>query len=166
MKTKSIVRKAKIGDAAKIKKIIDLYAQRGIMLFRPIYEIYGNIRDYFVAEKKHQVIGCCSLHILGKEYKPGQRGLTLAEIRSLAIMEKHQKQGVGTNLLRACIKEAKKMEINKIFTLTSKDSVNFFKKLGFQEARKSRIPQKIWQECINCPRFPKECNEVALVLNI
>ena len=166
MKAKSIVRKAKISDAVKIKKIVDPYAQQGIMLFRPIYAIYGDIRDFFVAEKNRQIIGCCSLHILGREYKPGQKGLVLAEIRSLAIAEKHQKQGVGTHLVEACVKEAKGMGIDKIFTLTSQENVEFFKKIGFQEARKSKLPQKIWQECINCPRFPKECNEVALVLNI
>ena len=60
----AIIRKAKISDAIKIKKIIDLYAGREIMLFRPIYEIYGNIRDFFVAGTKKKIVGCCALHVL------------------------------------------------------------------------------------------------------
>jgi len=57
MKTKIIFRKAKISDAIKVKKIIDAYAKEGIMLFRPIYEIYGNIRDFFIAEQEKKAIG-------------------------------------------------------------------------------------------------------------
>ncbi len=166
MKTKTTIRKARISDATKIKKIVDPYAKKGIMLFRPIYEIYGNIRDFFVAEKNHRIVGCCGLHVLGREYKPGRQGLVLAETKSLAVMEKYQKRGLGTSLVKACIKEAKEMEIDRVFTLTSPANVEFFKRLGFQEVRKSRLPQKIWQECTNCPRFPRDCNEVALILDI
>ena len=89
MKTKIIFRKAKISDAARIKKIIDLYAKEGIMLFRPIYAIYGDIRDFFVAEKGGEIIGCSALHVLGKEYKPGRQGSVLAEVKSLAVSEKY-----------------------------------------------------------------------------
>lgn len=163
---KVVIRKAKISDATKIKKIIDPYAQKGIMLFRPIYVIYGDIRDFFVAEKKRRVIGCCGLHVLGKEYKPGRQVQVLAEVKSLAVLEKYQGRGTGTGLVKACVKEAKKMEIDKVFTLTTRENTPFFKKLGFQEVRKSKLPQKIWQECTNCPRFPKDCNEVSLILDI
>ncbi len=162
----AIIRKAKISDAIKIKKIIDLYAGREIMLFRPIYEIYSDIRDFFVAGTKKKIVGCCALHVLGKEYRPGRPESVLAEMKSLAILEKYQGKGIGTKLTKECIKEARKMEINKIFTLTTKENVEFFKKLGFKELRKSKLPQKIWQECARCPRFPQDCNETALILDI
>ena len=162
----AIIKKAKISDTPKIKKIIDFYAGKQVMLFRPIYEIYGNIRDFFVVEEKKKIIGCCALHILGKEYRPGREESVLAEVRSLAVLQKHQNRGIGTMLIKACLKEASKMDINKIFTLTIKENVEFFKKLGFKEIKKSRLPQKIWQECVKCPRFPHNCNEVALILNI
>ncbi|MBL7150915.1 N-acetyltransferase [Candidatus Microgenomates bacterium] len=161
-----IIRKAKISDAYKIKKIIDFYARREIMLFRPIYAIYSNIRDYFVAQLNRKVVGCCALHILGKEYRPGRRESVLAEIKSLAILEKYQGKRIGTRLAKKCIREAKKMEINKIFTLTIEENVGFFKKLGFKEIKKTELPQKIWQECADCPRFPSDCNEVSLILKI
>ena len=166
MRIKFTTKKARIGDAIKIKKIIDRYARSELMLFRPIYEIYGNIRDFFVAEKGKKIIGCCALHILGREYKPGRKGSVLAEVKSLAVVEKYQKRGIGTKLAKECIKEAKKMEINKVFTLTTSHNVAFFKKLDFKEIKKSKLPQKIWQECANCPRFPQDCNETALTLII
>lgn len=166
MKTKIIFRKAKISDAAKIKKLVDCYAREGIMLFRPIYAIYGDIRDFFVAEKRGKIIGCSALHVLGKEYKPGRQGSVLAEVKSLAVLGQYHHQGIGTKLVEECVKEARTMEINKLFTLTTPQNVDFFKRIGFAETKKSRLPQKIWQECANCSRFPDECNEVSLILDI
>lgn len=166
MKTKTIFRKAKISDATKIKKTIDSYAKEGVMLFRPIYEIYGNIRDFFVAEEKNKIIGCCALHVLGEEYFPGRKGSVLAEVRSLAVAKKAHGRGIGTQLVKACINEAKEMEIDKLFTLTAKKNVPFFKNIGFKETDKANLPQKIWQECISCSRFPTDCNEVSLIKDI
>lgn len=161
-----IVRKAKISDVKTINKIIDSYAKRGIMLFRPIYEIYGNIRDYFTTEVDKKIVGCCALHVLGKEYNPGKKEFVLAEIRSLVVLKNYQKQGIGTELIKECIEESREMKIDKIFALTVKKNARFFKKLGFKEAKKSEIPQKIWQECIMCPRFPHQCNEILFILEI
>jgi len=161
-----IIRKAKISDVEKIKKLIDFYAKKGIMLFRPIYEIYGDIRDYFTAEVNKKIVGCCALHVLGKEYKPGSREFVLAEVRSLAVFKNYQGKGIGTQLVKKCINEAKEMGINKIFTLTIKENINFFKKLGFKSIKKSGLPQKIWQECVRCPMFPFKCNETPLILEI
>lgn len=161
---KYAIRKAKISDATKIKKTVDTYAKKEVMLFRPIYAVYADIRDFFVAEKSGKIIGCCALNILGKEYKPGRHGSVLAEVKSLAVLDKYQGKGVGTKLVQSCIKEARKMEIEKLFALTIEPNLEFFKKMGFKETKKSKLPQKIWQECANCPRFPKECNEIALTL--
>lgn len=166
MRNKLIFRKAKISDAEDIKKLTDFYARRGIMLFRPIYEIYSDIRDYFVAERNKKIVGCCALHVLGKEYKPGNSGRILAETRSLVVAKKFQKRGMGTKLVEECIREAGRMGINKIFTLTLEENVSFFKRLGFRTIRKSGLPQKIWQECVNCSRFPSNCNETPLILEI
>lgn len=166
MKAKIIFRKAKISDAIKVKKIIDTYAKEGIMLFRPIYEIYGNIRDFFIAEQEKKAIGCCALHVLGKEYLPGRKGSVLAEVRSLAILREEHGKGVGTQLVEACIKEARGMGVERLFTLTTKKNVPFFKSIGFKEVNKAKLPQKIWQECISCSRFPADCNEVSLTKDI
>jgi amino-acid N-acetyltransferase len=160
------IRKAKISDAEKIKKLIDFYAKRGVMLFRPIYEIYSEIRNYFLAEANKKIVGCCALHIFGKEYKPGGKEYILAEIRSLVVTKNFQKKGIGTKLIEGCIDEAKKMEINKVFILTTQENIKFFKKLGFKLIKKSELTQKIWQECVKCPRFPFNCNEIPLILEI
>lgn len=142
MKTNIIFRKAKISDAVKIKKMIDSYAKDGFMLFRSIYEIYGNIRDFFIAEKEKKVIGCCALHVLGKEYRPGLQGSILAELRSLAVLGQYHGQGTGTRLVEECVNEAKRMEIDKLFALTARKNVNFFKNWDLQKPENRNCPKK------------------------
>jgi amino-acid N-acetyltransferase len=165
-----LIRKAGIGDSQKIKDLIKPRSQEGIMLSRPIYEIYENIRDYFVALIDKKLIGSCALHVFGKEYKPNKFGgpeeLILAEIRALVVDSAWQRKGIGTKLIKNCIKDGRALGITKIFALTLKNNVRFFKKFGFKKFGKGELPQKIWSECIKCPRFPSECNEIALYLNL
>lgn len=163
-----LTRKAKINDAQDIKALVEPYVKEGIMLPRPIYEIYENIRDFSVVVIDKKVVGCCALHIFGKEYKIGKKReeTILAEIRTLAVVQIWQRRKIGTRLVENCIKEGEELGITKIFALTTKENLNFFEKLGFKIAKKIKLPQKIWQECIRCPRFPAECNEIPLILNI
>ena len=164
-----IIRKAKIKDALKIQKLIELFANEGKMLSRPIYEIYESIRDYFVAANNGKVVGCCALHIFGKEYNPAKSNKKeeiLAEIRGLAVDKKWQGKGIGTKLLSQCLEEAKSLGVTKIFILTLKENLDFLKKFRFKGITKTNLPQKIWQECVKCPRFPSTCNETPLILDI
>lgn len=162
------IRKAKISDAQEIKEIIESYAKEGIMLSRPIYEIYESIRDFSVATVNRKIVGCCALHVFGKEYRPGDKKekSILAEIRTLAVAKTWQKRKVGTKMVKNCIEEGKRLGITKIFILTVKENLDFFKGIGFKGIKRAKLPQKIWQECVRCPRFPLECNETALFLDI
>jgi amino-acid N-acetyltransferase len=38
----------------------------------------------------------------------------------------------------------------------------FFERLGFVEVDRALMPQKVWGECYDCPKFPN-CDEVAVV---
>lgn len=148
------IRKAKISDVRKIKELIDYYASQGTMLPRSLSNIYENIRDFFVALINGEVAGCVALHIVWEN---------LAEIRSLAVSEKHKNAGIGTALLNEALKEACELGIEKVFTLTY--APDFFEKQGFKKISKNRLPQKIWKDCLECSRFP-DCEEVALVYKI
>lgn len=162
------IRKAKISDAQGIKEIIESYTKEGTMLPRPIYEIYESIRDFSVATVNRKIVGCCALHIFGKEYRPESKKekSILAEIRALAVARTWQKRKIGTKMVKNCVEEGKKLGITKIFILTVKENLDFFKRLGFKGIKRAKLPQKIWQECVRCPRFPSECNEYPLILDI
>lgn len=146
------VEKARIGDAQRIHELVNSFADKDEMLARALSEIYENLRDFFVIrDSSAQVIACVALHILWKD---------LAEIRSLAVSEDKQDQGLGSVLIRACLKEAKELGIPTVFCMTYKPF--FFEKHGFRQVDKMQLPRKVWSECYRCPKFP-DCDEVALV---
>lgn len=146
-----MIRKAKIEDIKQIQDLINSFAQQDLMLPRSLNELYENIRDFWVYEDKKEIAGCCALHICWQD---------LVEVKSLAVKKDKQKQGIGSQLLNYCIKEAKELGARKVFVLTYKPE--FFKKFGFKKIKYSALPHKIWAECINCPKFPN-CKEVALI---
>ncbi len=148
------IRKALISDIKPIHKLINDFAKKGQMLPRSLNELYENIRDFFIAEENDEICGVCALHILWED---------LAEIRSLIVKREFQKKGIGKNLVKKCLNEASKFGVKQVFVLTYIS--DFFKKIGFKEIDKSKLPQKIWGDCIKCPKFP-ECDEVALIYHI
>jgi len=87
----------------------------------------------------------------------------LAEIKSLAVSEDQQDRGFGSKLVRACLQEARSLGIRKVFALTYVP--DFFMRLGFKEVDRSIFPQKIWADCLKCPKFP-DCDEVALAIDL
>lgn len=145
------VRKAHIKDAIYIHSLVNKHAKDDEMLPRSLNEIYENIRDFFVCEDKGEAIGASALHILWEN---------LAEIRSVAVLKEYQKKGIGKKLIQRCLKEAKALGVEKVFALTY--NPKFFKKLGFKDIDKNTLPQKIWGDCLKCPKFP-DCKEVAVI---
>ena len=145
------VEKARISDATQMHKLINSFADKGEMLARSLSEIYENIRDFLVIRQGERVIACAALHV---------NWLDLAEIKSVAVAEDSQRQGIGDQLIEACLKEARELGITTVFCLTYKPA--FFEKLGFSQLDKMELPQKVWSECYRCPKFPN-CDEVALI---
>lgn len=149
---KRMIRKARIPDVKVIHKLLLIYAQQGLMLSRSLSDIYEALRDFYVIEEQGQVIGTVSLHICWED---------LAEVRSLAVSPDHMRQGVGRLLVQSCIDEARQLGLKKLFALTYQPG--FFSKMGFHLIEKSELPQKIWGDCIKCPKFP-DCDETAMSL--
>ena len=154
MKIDIKVDKARVIDATSIHQLINHFAAQDEMLPRALSEIYENVRDYFVVRGEKQIIGCTALHV---------NWLDLAEIKSLAVGEKSQNQGIGSLLVRACLSEAKELAIPTVFCLTRRPA--FFEKHGFHLIDKMELPHKVWAECYRCPKFPN-CDEVALICHI
>ena len=148
------VEKARISDVPQIHQLINYFADKGEMLPRPLSELYENIRDYFVVRQGERMIACVALHISWSD---------LAEVKSLAVAEDSQEQGIGAELVKACLKEAEELGIATIFCLTYKPA--FFEQFDFSRVDKMELPRKVWTECYRCPKFPN-CDEVALVRNL
>ncbi len=146
--------KARISDVTQMQELINYFADRDEMLARSLSEIYENIRDYFVVRQGERIIACAALHVMWSD---------LAEIKSVAVAEGSQRQGIGDQLVEACLKEAKGLGMPTVFCLTYKPA--FFEKGGFSQVNKAELPRKVWSECYLCPKFP-DCDEVALVCHL
>lgn len=145
-------RKPKPNDIKAMQELVKDEVASGVILPRSDDEIATNIRSYIVVCDQDQIVGFCALHI---------HTINLAEVRSLVISKNLRGSGIGSELVRKILDEAKFYNIEKVFTLTYRKS--FFEKLGFVEISKSELPaQKIWADCIKCKHFPV-CDEIALI---
>lgn len=146
-----MIRKATVADIKGIQKLVNSHADKGEMLHRSLGDTCDDIRDFWVYEADGAMLGCCALHITW---------LDLAEIKSLVVEDEAQGKGVGTELLDACLEDAKRLGVEKVFALTY--SPGFFQKRGFKQVDKGELPHKIWLECVKCVKFP-DCDEVAVI---
>jgi amino-acid N-acetyltransferase len=153
------LRKAKNGDVPQMRAIINEMAMRtdeghkyGHMLPRSLTELYEHIRDYMVlVDEDERVLGCCSLQ---------SQWDGLAELKALAVADEVKNQGWGRNLVETVLAEAENLGIDCVYTLTNK--MEFFVKLGFEPINMRELPQRVWSECTNCPKFMVACDEVAM----
>lgn len=147
------VQKPSVKDIKAIHAMLMGGAERGLLLPRPLSDLYNHTREFFILRGPNgDVGGCGALSIVWED---------LAEVRSLFVKEELRGQGAGRRLAEACIEDARAMGIGMVFTLTYETV--FFAKMGFEEVGKDKLPQKIWAGCINCPKFP-DCDEVAMQL--
>jgi amino-acid N-acetyltransferase len=146
-----VCRKALPQDVDALYELIQGYAAKGIMLPRSREALARNIDTFVVAEDEGRLIGCGSLCRLGSD---------LVEIRSLGIVEGYKGQGIGSRLVDALMEEARALNIPKVMALTYEAS--FFQKNGFQIVDKEIFPEKVWTDCVNCPK-QHCCDEIAVV---
>ena len=149
-----MIRKAQIKDVKDIQKLLTSYANRGDMLSRSLSELYESLRDFYVCEEDGRLMGTAALHIVWED---------LAEVRSVAVVEDVARKGIGSQLVQACVTEARAVGLKRIFCLTYKP--DFFEKHGFRLVDKSELPHKVWGDCLKCVKFP-DCDENAMILDL
>lgn len=144
-------RSAVLPDAETIYNIIQLYSQDNTLLPRSIAEISENVRDFVVAEDENGIVGCGALHLYG---------LHLAEIRSIAVQPDKKGLGIGRALVEGLLKEAERHKVSCVCLFTR--TPGFFGHMGFDVARREELPDKIYKDCVYCPRL-NDCDEIAMV---
>ena len=148
------IRKAKLADVKSIHALLLGAASEGMLLPRSLSELYAHCRDFFLMEVEGKIVGCCALSLVWEN---------LIEIRSLFVSENMRGKGYGRLLVEACLAEAKELGAVTAFTLTYQTA--FFAHMDFVEVTKDVLPQKIWADCIHCPKFP-DCDEIAMQRNL
>ena len=104
-----------------------------------------------IAVKDGQLVGVAGLHILWDD---------LAEVRSVAVHPDYVKLGIGGELVTRLEEEGRELGLEKVFVLTYQEE--FFSQLGYKIVQQAELPQKVWMECVNCPKFPN-CDELAMI---
>jgi amino-acid N-acetyltransferase len=146
-----LIRKARITDVREMARLIEEFAKEGVMLHRPLTDLYDNIRDFYIYEEEGHIQGACALHVCWED---------IGEIKSLAVRGEAAGRGIGRRLVEACIEEARELALPKLFALTYQPA--FFAKMCFKEIDKGILPHKVWGECVKCFKFP-DCDEIAVM---
>ena len=148
-------RPARLADVPVIHQLIQHWADQKLMLPRSTNELYEMVRDFIVAEAEPGgIVGCAALRSETEK---------MAELKSLAVAAAAHGLGVGRNLVLRCLEEARKLGLERVFCLTYQ--VQFFAKLGFTKVDRSRLPDKVWGECVRCHRF-LDCDEIAMWISV
>jgi N-acetylglutamate synthase-like GNAT family acetyltransferase len=116
----AIIRPARDADTPAIAALIEPFVQAGKLLPRSNAEIGDLVATSFVAELQGRIAGFAALEV----YSP-----KLAEIRSLAVIDEQQRQGLGRALIAACVELARNRNVLEVMVITSSD--DFFRGCGF-----------------------------------
>lgn len=145
------IRRATVNDAADILDLVNGLATDQVMLPRSPASVIENIRDFVIAEIDGQFAGCAALSIIWSD---------IAEIRSIAVPAEYRAAGVGRKLAEFLLAEAEELGIARVMAFTYVQG--FFAKLGFHVVEHSSLPHKVFNDCLNCPKFHK-CDEIAVL---
>jgi amino-acid N-acetyltransferase len=144
-------RGANFGDVEALHRLLNGYAAEGLMLPRSRNNIYENLRDYLVALEDGAVVGVGSLHMVWDK---------LAEVRALAVVNEHKCRNVGREIVSRLETGGRQLGVETFFALTYQPA--FFDKCGYQQVPNDSLPQKVWKECVYCPKYPY-CDEIAMI---
>ena len=151
MEQKYVVRKAMISDVKSIHALLMQAALKGQLLPRALAYLYGHVRNFFVLEMDGRIVACTALAPVWED---------LAEVCSLVVDEAYRGRGLGRVMVDACIQDCPTVGIRKLFALTYQEK--FFNHIGFRTVEKDILPQKIWADCVHCPKYP-DCDEFEVL---
>ena len=149
-----LIRPAQPEDAPAIVGLLDPYVADGIVLPRTVDEVRAGAGEFLVAAMDQRVIGAVAI----RDY-----GNYLVEIRSLVVATANAGRGLGSDLVAAAVELARQRGARRVFALTLRPGL--FERQHFLQVDRDLFPQKVWADCINCPKRTR-CDEVAVALDL
>jgi amino-acid N-acetyltransferase len=133
------IRRARTGDVAAVRTLLDSYVRDAILLDKPTVTLYEDIQEFWVAERDEDasVVACGALHVMWED---------LAEVRTLAVHPALRGKGVGHQLLAKLLHTARWLGVRRIFCLTFE--VDFFAKHGFVEIGETPVDGDVFGELL------------------
>ncbi len=146
-----VIRPARFRDVPAICELVNRLAATDLMLARTPESVYACLDDFLVAEVGEHFAGCGALKVWSRD---------LGEVRSLAVDPEQRRHGLGRRLVDELAQIAVGRGLKLLFAFTLVPG--FFDKLGFTVVGHESLPQKVFTDCLACPKFEK-CDEIAMV---
>ena len=131
------IRSAKTSDIKGIRALIDTYAIGGRLLTKETVTLYESVQEFTVAVENNEVVGCGALHVLWED---------LAEVRTVAVLERLRGKGVGHQIMQAIEERAGAIGVKRIFCLTFE--TQFFGRHGFEEIQGTPVDADVYAELL------------------
>src|ERR1019366_6627270 len=131
------VRPARTLDIKAIRAIIDTYVLGRRLLAKETVTLYETVQEFTVAEFGGEVVGCGALHVLWED---------LAEVRTVAVLEKMRGHGVGNAIIENIVDRARLIGIERIFCLTFE--TEFFARNGFSVIEGTPVEPEVYQQLL------------------
>jgi amino-acid N-acetyltransferase len=131
------IRSAKTSDIKGIRALIDTYAIGGRLLTKETVTLYESVQEFTVAIENNEVVGCGALHVLWED---------LAEVRTVAVVERLRGTGVGHQIMQAIEDRARGIGVKRIFCLTFE--TQFFGRHGFEEIQGTPVDADVYAELL------------------
>lgn len=145
------IRRANINDIAGILELIQPLEQQGILICRSREQLEIEIDKFTIIERENMIIACVALY----DYLEEKSG----EMACLAVHPDYRNLSRGEKLLKHITLQAKNLNLEKLFVLTTR-STHWFLERGFFPAKVDMLPIKK-QALYNYQR----CSKI-LILNI
>jgi len=99
--------------------------------------LYEDVQEFTVAVEGDVVVGCGALHVLWED---------LAEVRTVAVLDRLKGSGVGHKILEVIIERARMVGVERIFCLTFE--TQFFGRHGFEEIHGTPVDPDVYSELL------------------
>jgi amino-acid N-acetyltransferase len=107
------------------------------LLTKETVTLYESVQEFSVAIENGEVVGCGALHVLWED---------LAEVRTVAVIERLRGTGVGHQLMQAIEERAREIGVKRIFCLTFETT--FFGRHGFEEIQGTPVDADVYAEML------------------
>ena len=131
------IRPARSSDIKGIRTLIDTYSVGKRLLTKETVTLYESVQEFSVAIDNGEVVGCAALHVLWED---------LAEVRTVAVIERLRGTGVGHQLMQAIEERAREIGVKRIFCLTFETT--FFGRHGFEEIQGTPVEADVYAEML------------------
>ena len=131
------IRPARTKDIPGIRALIDTYTLGGRLLNKETVMLYEDVQEFTVAVEGEDLVGCGALHVLWED---------LAEVRTVAVLDRLKGQGVGHKILEVIIERARLVGVERIFCLTFE--TKFFSRHGFEEIHGTPVDPDVYSELL------------------